>query len=85
LEATVTDLLVPAGADAGHRRRALLRRVVRSAGADFVLVGHHRSLLGTPALAVRGLGPILTWREVTETTPPTLASWALTMGDLELF
>lgn len=85
LEATVTEVLVPAGDDAGTRRRQLVRRVARRSGADYVLVGHDDALLGTPAVPARGLGPIVTWRSVTETQAPSLATWDLAMGDLELF
>lgn len=84
-EATVTELLVPHGANAGRRRRRLLRRVAARSGADYVLVGHDRSLLATPAVGVPGVGPTLTWRGVDEQQAPLLSGWTLTMGDLELF
>lgn len=84
-EATVADLLVPAGSDHDRARRALLRRVARGAGADYALIGRDRALLGAPAVPVPKLGPILTWRGVTEATMPQLTGWTLTMGDLELF
>lgn len=85
LEATVTELLVPAGPHAERATRSLLRRVSRQAGADYALVGHLPHLLAAPAVPVPNLGPILTWRAVTQTTRPDLATWTLGMGDLELF
>jgi hypothetical protein len=30
-------------------------------------------------------GPILTWRDICETTMPMLPSWDVTLGDIELF
>ena len=84
-EATVTEVLVPAGADAGRRRRRLLRLVARRSGADYALVGADPALRGAPAVPLLQLGPVLTWRAVTEASPPALDQWQLTMGDLELF
>lgn len=53
LEATVTEVLVPDVADAGRRRRRLLREVRRTTAGDYLLVGTDRSLLGAPALPCR--------------------------------
>lgn len=85
LEATVGDILVPESRSSGRRQRALLRRIARTSGADYVIVAAQRSLIPTPALPARGLGPTLTWRAVGEPDCPPLASWRLTLGDLELF
>ncbi|CAN5651186.1 hypothetical protein BH10ACT1_BH10ACT1_07890 [soil metagenome] len=85
LEATVTELLVPAGPHADRCKRRLLRLVARRSGADYVLVGRDPALLAAPAVPAPGLGPILTWRALTEEAQPPLDSWPLTMGDLELF
>ena len=84
-EATVTDLLVPASADAGRRRRRLLRMVRRSVSADYLLVGAERALLAAPAIPAPRLGPVLTWRSVVESHEPDLRTFRLGLGDLELF
>ena len=84
-EATLTELLVPAGPRAGAARRALVRRVARRSGADYVIMAADRRLLASPAAPLPGQGPILTWRAVTEQRAPGLDEWTLTMGDLELF
>ncbi len=79
-EATVGDVLVPGG---DHRlERRLLRAVARSAGVDYAL------RLGRPGAGYVPLprqGPLLTWCALAETTPPSLAEWRLTLGDIELF
>jgi Acetyltransferase (GNAT) family. len=70
---------------AGDRRAAakLVRSVAHAADADYVLA------LGGPMRSPGGLmrlpkvGPILTWKPVCATTPPT--RWDLTLGDIELF
>jgi GNAT superfamily N-acetyltransferase len=84
-EATVTELLVPAGTGAGRAKRKLLRRVVRRSNAHYAIVGHDPALLATPAAPLPNQGPILTWREVTDGHKPSLDAWTLTMGDMELF
>lgn len=85
LEATVTDVLVPAGKRSASLRRQLLRKVARSSGADYVLVGATKGLLGVPAVPAPNLGPIVTWRALLSTQTPAIGDWHLTMGDLELF
>ncbi|CAN5884260.1 hypothetical protein BH23ACT2_BH23ACT2_24910 [soil metagenome] len=85
LEGTVCELLVPAGRDATRRKRRLLRMVARNSAADYLLVGHDRGLIRTPALPVPRLGPILTWRGLEAQAEPRLQDFRLTMGDLELF
>jgi GNAT superfamily N-acetyltransferase len=84
-EATVVELLVPAGPGRGRVLRQLLRRVVRRSSADYAIVGHQRSLLATPAAPLPNQGPILTWRSVCEQEAPSLSGWRLGMGELELF
>jgi GNAT superfamily N-acetyltransferase len=84
-EATVTEILVPAGPHGGRAARSLLRRVVRRSNADYAIVGSQQALLATPAAPLPNQGPILTWRAVTDVAEPTLDAWTLAMGDLELF
>ncbi len=80
-EAAVVALLTP-----GRRRRTagdLVRGVVREAEADYLLT------IGAGPFGPGGLvrlprtGPLLTWRGLTATEPPS--SWDLTLGDIELF
>lgn len=85
LEATVTEVLVPDAPGSDRAARTLLRRVARRSGADYALVGEQRRLALAPALKVPNLGPIVTWRTVTDPVAPELATWTLGMGDLELF
>jgi GNAT superfamily N-acetyltransferase len=82
LEAVVGDVLVP-GADR-RTTAALLRSVPRAAGADYAIrLG--RGAAGAGYVALPRQGPVLTWRALTEETPPPLESWRLTLGDVELF
>jgi hypothetical protein len=85
LEAVVCETFAPAG----DRRTLgrLLHTVARDSGADYLLrlrpAGAPTPRQGFwPAPRV---GPVLTARAVTGRPPPTLAGWALTMGDIELF
>lgn len=82
LEAAVCEQITPAS-DGGTARR-LVRQVLRETGADHaVQIGPARPAKGV--LPVPGQGPTLVWRAVTETTKPSAESWALGLGDVELF
>lgn len=81
-EATVCEVLVPGG-DARVASR-LLRRVVDESGADYAIaLRHGRPWLGFVPLPRQG--PVLTWRDVTDTHMPALGEWRLSLGDVELF
>ena len=83
LEAVVGDVLVP---DADRRATAaLLRAVPRAAGADYAIRLGGGGPAGAGYLPLPRQGPILTWRALTEQVQPPLASWRLTLGDVELF
>lgn len=81
LVAVVCELLVPEGAHGV--RRALLARIARETGADFLL------RLGAGWLSERfvrapGLGPILVCRPLDGSDAPALDEWTLSTGDAEL-
>jgi len=81
-EAAVCEVLVPGG-DAGAARR-VLARAAGEVEADYLSsAGSGRMAAGF--VPVPGQGPLLVWRALTETDMPTLASWSLSLGDLELF
>ncbi len=80
VEATVCELVVHPG-DRGAVG-ALLRRIE---GADYLLVAGRLSPLQGGLLPLPHQGPLVTWRAVNQTEPPTLAGWNLSLGDLELF
>jgi hypothetical protein len=81
LEATVSDLFAPsAGA-----RRFLLRAVLRSTGADYVLARGTARAEPTPAMSLPAFSPLVTWRSVNAVDEPTIDDFALSVGDLELF
>ena len=61
-----------------------MRRVADESGADHVLAVSRRWLDG-PLVAVPRLGPILTWRALGWVVPPRRRTWALVLGDVELF
>lgn len=84
-EAVLCEVLVP-----GDDRRmagSLVREVARETGADYV-IGTTTTAVPKTALPVPmpAQGPILTWRAVNPTQQmPSLDTWSLTMGDVELF
>ncbi len=81
LEVTVCEVLAPS-----RRRLApAFRELLRSTGADFLLVGGHPSFLNSGCVPVPRIGPALTWRPINRLGAPGLGDLALTMGDLELF
>lgn len=83
VEAVVADLFVP------DRRaaRSVLRAVVARGGADYLIriraAADRRVAHGF--VPVPGTGPTLTVRAVTTAPPTDLATWALTLGDVEIF
>jgi GNAT superfamily N-acetyltransferase len=82
-EAGISELLVPAGNDAGP----LLRAVRRQAGADYVIrLGRAGRML--PAHGFVPLprhGPVLTYRPLADASPPpSLRDFELALGDVEL-
>jgi GNAT superfamily N-acetyltransferase len=81
VEATVGELLVPEGDRAAAR--VLVAAVGRASGADYVLRTSDGARSGRE-IPLPGAGPIVTTRKVNG-DPPDLASWRLTLGDLELF
>jgi GNAT superfamily N-acetyltransferase len=66
-------------------RGQLLRRIAKLSGADQVLQLTEDPYRRGGFLPLPGGGPVLTWRAINETTMPPLATWDLTMGDVELF
>lgn len=83
LEAVIGRVCTPAGhADVS---RALLGRIARDAGADYLM------RLGTTPLSrdgfvrIPGAGPTLTVRPIRTPAPTSLRSWHLGMGEIELF
>lgn len=80
LEAGVCEVLVPDG-DRGLAGR-LLRQVARTSGADYALTA---GLRPPGYFTIPGQGPQLVWRALSEATMPPAGSWALGLGDVELF
>jgi GNAT superfamily N-acetyltransferase len=84
LECALCETLVPAG-DASASR-ALLRSVVRTSGADYVIRFGGPPLDRTGFVRLPGQGPILTWRPFAPGQPGgKLGDWDLSLGDVELF
>lgn len=82
VEAAVCEVLVP-GADRVLARRALAR-AARAVDADYLLMAGPGAVVAG-FVPVPGQGLALVWRSVTETVAPPLRSWALGLGDIELF
>jgi hypothetical protein len=87
LEAVLCDLVVsnPHQPEASRLRHRLARRVARLSGADYVLRIDRRLITVDPFVRVPRVGPVLTFRALTNWTPPGPARWAVDMGDIELF
>lgn len=81
VEATLCDVLVPGGDP--RLERELVRAVLRTARPDY-LIRVQRALVDGRCVRLPGQGPILTWRALRSTTRPSLATWNLTMGDVEV-
>ncbi len=77
--------LVAVIARSGDRRIVdrLTRAVARAADADYVIQLGGGPVTAAGMLRLPGQGPLLTWRAVSEPTPP--ARWDLSLGDIELF
>jgi hypothetical protein len=84
LEATVADVLVPAGEEGSTS--ALLRAVRRSTGADYLIATRQGPTAGRGLIPLPRQGPLLVHRKVSSSDePPALSGWRLSLGDLELF
>lgn len=81
-EATIVELLVPAG-DVGAAGR-LARRVVRVSGADYAVCGDGVRPVRSGFVPLPGVGPVVTWRALAVAQQPDLASWRIALGDVEL-
>jgi GNAT superfamily N-acetyltransferase len=84
VECALCDVVAPAGVRGAPH--ALMRRVARESGADYVI------RLGGPVVDRRGFlrlpgqGPVLTWCALVDQVPGgRIDDWALTLGDIELF
>jgi hypothetical protein len=62
----------------------LAGRTATTAGADYA-IRTGQPQISSRFVALPGGGPVLTWRSVTDTGPPPLANWNLSLGDIELF
>jgi GNAT superfamily N-acetyltransferase len=91
-EIALSEILVGSGAEARLRARALLRRVQRTPGGDY-LIGlaaagsPERQVLARSGFWLTLPGPRLTVRPLAAAAPDraALAGWRLSAGDLELF
>ena len=82
-EAALSEVLVP---DGDHRTaRRLVRNVLATADADYVLTLRSTTTGGTGLWPLPGQGPTLTARTLSTEAPPALPDWALSLGDIELF
>jgi hypothetical protein len=82
VEATVCDVLVPAGARGAES--SLMKSVVAAADADYLLRIDRRAYVPRFAPVPR-IGPVLTLRSISGAATPTLRDLSLSMGDVELF
>jgi GNAT superfamily N-acetyltransferase len=81
IEATVCDVLVPAGDKRAERE--LTRRIASLTKADYLLrLDRRRFVPG--AIPVPKAGPVLTMRSIDGRPLPRTSDLALTMGDIEL-
>ena len=80
LEAAVIEQLVPDT----RTGAALVARMLRQTGADYAIGLRTGPSAGLVPVPVPSLGPLLTTRPLA-TAPPEPGSWALTLGDVELF
>jgi GNAT superfamily N-acetyltransferase len=84
VEATLCDLLAPAGDRAA--RRDLVGLLHRHAPADYVIGVQQELVRSGPTVRLPGQGPVLTWRAVAVGEPPApFSNWSLCLGDVELF
>jgi hypothetical protein len=85
-ELAVCDVLVPSG-DA-RARRALERRLVKSAAGDYAIQLDDALVRSSGFVRLPGQGPRLAWRDVQpagDEAPPTRQAFELVLGDIELF
>jgi GNAT superfamily N-acetyltransferase len=84
VECALCDVITPAGDESASR--ALVRRVVRECGADYVIGVGGPVLDRSGFVRVPGQGPVLAWYALAADLPGgRLDDWALTLGDVELF
>ena len=76
-------MLVPDGDR--RARRELVRAVLTTADADYVLALRTASTGDTGLWPLPRQGPMLTARTMGADPPPPLPEWALSLGDVELF
>lgn len=81
-ETALVDLLIPDG----DRRAArdLVRAVLGATRPDYLISVQRRPISGR-SMRLPGQGPLLTWRGVNRAAMPDLATWDLSLGDIELF
>jgi GNAT superfamily N-acetyltransferase len=84
LECALCDVVVPAGGVAS--RRALVKAVVRTSGADYTIRLGRRVVDRLGFVRLPRQGPTLLWRPLTENLDAAdLDRWDLVLGDIELF
>lgn len=80
-EAMIVDVIRRPGEVARVRLGSVVRKILRSTGADVAVIsGRHR-----PRTAIPVAGPQLTWRSVSDQRVPTLDQLSFCGGDMELF
>lgn len=79
MEATIADVVAPAGAPVGRA----VAYILRASGADYAIRGGSGTSGGF--LPASRIGPILTWRELAVRSTPELSDLDLVLGDVELF
>lgn len=84
LECALCDVVTPAGERGATR--ALVRRVVRECGADYMIQIGGPVVDRSGFVRIAGQGPVLTWYALADDPRGgRLDQWALTLGDVELF
>jgi glycosyltransferase involved in cell wall biosynthesis len=79
---SATELAVVAGFGPGQGTDRLAREALAVSGADYAL---RLGGAGHGFVPAPGAGPRLTWRALADAGMPPLPSWALDLGDVELF
>jgi GNAT superfamily N-acetyltransferase len=83
VEAVLCDVIVPWGDERTATR--LVRRAVDALEADYVIRVSPRAFARGGFLRLPRSGPVLVHRSVRAQGGSTMADWALTLGDVELF
>jgi hypothetical protein len=83
IECVLCDVVTPE--DDQHIVEALIDKVRRAADADYIIRLDQRRVTTGPFVRLPRVGPVLTCRPLDSSPAPALASWHLTMGDVELF